>query len=235
MMQPSRTPSPAPPYSAGTCVFISPMSHAFFTISRGNSPVWSWWAAFGMISSLANFRASSWIWTCSSVNEKSIMSALRSIGFPTCQMLAALQEVPSSARTRSPFARDAGMDDPALLPGRSNFELAWKPTAHLYIADDRLVMESNTPKVDIEEPMTFADGRTIWLRINKVPLRDAGGAVFGLLGTYEDIPVQRQAAVDLHESEERFRATVEQAAVGIAHLGTAGVRRLACHVLESLG
>jgi hypothetical protein len=36
-------------------------------------------------------------------------------------------------------------------------------------------MESNTPKVDIEEPMTFADGRTIWLRINKVPLRDAGG------------------------------------------------------------
>jgi PAS fold len=90
-------------------------------------------------------------------------------------MLAALQEVPSSARTRSLFARDAGMDDPALLPGRSDFELAWKPTAHLYVADDRLVMESNTPKVDIEEPMTFADGRTIWLRINKVPLRDAGG------------------------------------------------------------
>ena len=67
------------------------------------------------------------------------------------------------------------MDDPALLPGRSDFELAWKPTAHLYVADDGLVMESNTPKVDIEEPMTFADGRMIWLRINKVPLRDAGG------------------------------------------------------------
>ena len=73
-------------------------------------------------------------------------------------MLAALQEVPSSARTRSPFARDAGMDDPALLVGRSDFELAWKATAHLYVADDRLVMESNTPKVDIEEPRSRRPG-----------------------------------------------------------------------------
>jgi PAS domain S-box-containing protein len=120
------------------------------------------------------------------------------------------------------FARDAGMDDPALLVGRNDFELVWKATAHLYVADDRLVMESNAPKVDIEEPMTFADGRTTWLRTSKVPLRDASGAVFGVLGTYEDITEERQAAIDLQESEDRFRATFEQAAVGIAHVGTDG-------------
>jgi PAS domain S-box-containing protein len=133
------------------------------------------------------------------------------------------------------FARDAGMDDPALLVGRNDFELVWKATAHLYVADDRLVMESNTPKVDIEEPMTFADGRTTWLRTSKVPLRDASGAVFGLLGTYEDITEQRQAAIDLHESEERFRATFEQAAVGIVHVGTDGrflrVNRRLCEMV----
>src|SRR5664280_255452 len=139
---------------------------------------------------------------------------------------------------RAPFNRISYVPDVSGSSGgpvKRQDELAWKPTAHLYVADDRLVMESNTPKVDIEEPMTFADGRTIWLRINKVPLRDAGGAVFGVLGTYEDITVQRQAAVDLHESEERFRATFEQAAVGICLLYTDGVRCLACHVLESLG
>ena len=96
-------------------------------------------------------------------------------------------------------------------------------------------MESNTPKVDIEEPMTFADGRTIWLRTNKVPLRDASGAVFGVLGTYEDTTEQRQAAIDLHESEERFRATFEQAAVGIVHVGTDGrflrVNRRLCEMV----
>ena len=96
------------------------------------------------------------------------------------------------------FARDAGLDDPSQIVGKNDFELAWKATAHLYVADDRLVMESNTPKIDIEEPMTFTDGRTIWLRTNKVPLRDESGAVFGVLGTYEDITAQRQAAIDLH-------------------------------------
>ncbi|MFI5120020.1 MAG: PAS domain S-box protein [Thermoanaerobaculia bacterium] len=121
-----------------------------------------------------------------------------------------------------PFARDAGLDDPALIVGKNDFELAWKASAHLYVADDRLVMESNMAKVDIEEPMTFTDGRTIWLRTSKVPLRDESGAVFGMLGTYEDITEQRQAAIDLQESEERFRATLEQASVGIAHVAPDG-------------
>lgn len=120
------------------------------------------------------------------------------------------------------FARDAGVDDPSRIVGKNDFELAWKATADLYVADDRLVMESNTPKIDIEEPMTFTDGRTIWLRTNKVPLHDASGAVFGVLGTYEDITEQHQAAIDLHESEERFRATFEQAAVGISHVAPDG-------------
>ncbi|HEX7669145.1 MAG TPA: PAS domain S-box protein, partial [Polyangiaceae bacterium] len=75
----------------------------------------------------------------------------------------------------------------------------------------------------------------IWLRTSKVPLRDASGAVFGLLGTYEDITEQRQAAIDLHESEERFRATFEQAAVGISHVGTDGrflrVNRRLCEMV----
>ena len=30
---------PSPPYSAGISMFIRPVSHAFFRISRGNSPV----------------------------------------------------------------------------------------------------------------------------------------------------------------------------------------------------
>ena len=120
------------------------------------------------------------------------------------------------------FALDAGLDDPSLIVGKDDFDLAWKATADLYVADDRLVLESNTAKIGIEEPMTFTDGRTIWLRTSKVPLHDASGAVFGVLGTYEDITEQRRAAMDLQDSEERFRATFEQAAVGIAHVGVDG-------------
>ncbi len=109
------------------------------------------------------------------------------------------------------FARDAGLDDPSLIVGKNDFELAWKATAHLYVADDRLVMESNIAKVDIEEPMTFTDGRTIWLRTSKVPLRDAGGAVFGILGTYEDITEQKRAEAE----RTRLAEIVEQASEGV--------------------
>ncbi|MFI5182615.1 MAG: ATP-binding protein [Thermoanaerobaculia bacterium] len=116
------------------------------------------------------------------------------------------------------FARDAGLDGPSLIVGKNDFELAWKATAHLYVADDHLVMESNTPKIDIEEPMTFRDGRTIWLRTSKVPLHDESGAVFGVLGMYEDITEQRQAA-GLKEQllQAQKMESVGRLAGGIAH------------------
>ena len=53
----SRQLPPSPPYASGISMFISPVSHAFFRISRGNSPVSSWWPAFGMISLRVNSRA----------------------------------------------------------------------------------------------------------------------------------------------------------------------------------
>ena len=133
------------------------------------------------------------------------------------------------------FARDGGLDDAAQIVGRSDLDMAWRASAELYRADDRAVMDSRQAKTDIDEPMVFADGRTIWLRTNKVPLVGPDGNVFGLLGTYEDVTVRRQAALDLAESEERFRVTFEQAAVGLAHVAVDGrwlrVNRRLCEMI----
>ena len=91
------------------------------------------------------------------------------------------------------FARDAGVASPAELIGRTDHDLGWREQAELYRADDRQVMESGVPRLAYEEPQTTADGRTIWLRTSKVPLRDATGAVIGVLGIYDDITAQREA------------------------------------------
>ena len=103
------------------------------------------------------------------------------------------------------FARDAGLSRPEDLVGRTDFEMAWRDQADAYRADDRAVMESNAPKLLFVEPQTTPDGRTIWLRTSKVPLRHADGSVIGVLGLYDDVTEQRVADEALRESESRFR------------------------------
>jgi diguanylate cyclase (GGDEF)-like protein/PAS domain S-box-containing protein len=104
----------------------------------------------------------------------------------------------------SQFARDAGFDRPDELTGRTDFEMAWKDQAALYREDDGAVLETGTPRLDIEEPQTTPDGRTIWLRTSKVPLRDAEGRVIGVLGHYEDVTERKLAAQALLQSERRL-------------------------------
>jgi len=59
------------------------------------------------------------------------------------------------------------------------------------------------------------DGSPIWVRISCMPMHDAGGAVFGLLGLFTDIAERRQAEIELRESEERFRKMTDTAPVMI--------------------
>lgn len=100
------------------------------------------------------------------------------------------------------FARDAGYSRPADLVGKTDPEMPWAEQASLYRAADVFVMENDTPKLNIEEPLTKADGSRIWLRTNKIPLHDSDASVFGILGSYEDITEQKEAEVALREANE---------------------------------
>ncbi|HAM34936.1 MAG TPA: hypothetical protein DEB40_04180 [Elusimicrobia bacterium] len=91
-----------------------------------------------------------------------------------------------------PFLRDAGLKDLSELRGKNDFDLSWKETAPLYQADDKSVMSSGKPKLGYEEPQSKPDGGKMWLRTNKIPLKDAQGRIIGVLGAYEDITEQRQ-------------------------------------------
>ncbi|MGB4063634.1 MAG: bacteriohemerythrin [Azonexus sp.] len=103
------------------------------------------------------------------------------------------------------FARDAGKVLPQELIGRSDYEMGWAPEADLYRADDRKVIESGIPKLNYEEPQTTPDGKAIWLRSSKVPLKGSNNEIIGVLGIYDDI-TERKSGVDaLRESEERLR------------------------------
>ena len=113
------------------------------------------------------------------------------------------------------FAKDAGKNSPDELIGQDDYQMGWAEQADLYRADDRSVIESGIAKLSYEEPQTTPDGRTIWLRTSKVPLRNHANEIIGLLGIYEDITERKRIANSLHTSTERLKE-----AQRIAHLGS---------------
>jgi PAS domain S-box-containing protein len=101
------------------------------------------------------------------------------------------------------FARDAGFSHPRDLLGKDDFAMGWRAEAEIYRADDRRVIESRQPKMNIIEPQTTPEGAKVWLSTSKVPLQVPNGDVIGVLGAYEDITERKK-------DEEKLRAALEE-------------------------
>ena len=97
------------------------------------------------------------------------------------------------------FARDAGKSSADEMIGLDDYAMGWHEEAEMYRADDRTVMDSGKSRLNFEEPQTAPDGRTLWLRTSKVPLRDKERAVIGLLGMYDDITERKEAESQIHQ------------------------------------
>ncbi len=105
-----------------------------------------------------------------------------------------------------PFARHAGLARPNSIVGKTDFDLPWPHSAaELYRANDLEVMTSGIAKNHIIEPLHSASGAEITVETTKVPLVDAEGKVYGVLGVFEDITArlanERVIADQLHFEE----------------------------------
>jgi two-component system cell cycle sensor histidine kinase/response regulator CckA len=121
------------------------------------------------------------------------------------------------------FARQAGVDKPENIVGKTDYDLVWKKQeADLFRKTDKEVMESGEPQLAIEEPQLQADGTEATLLTSKVPLRDALGNVIGLLGIYADITDRKRAEEELSEREEQLRLILASTGEGIFGINTEG-------------
>jgi diguanylate cyclase (GGDEF)-like protein/PAS domain S-box-containing protein len=110
------------------------------------------------------------------------------------------------------FAKNFGLD-PAQVIGRRDDEFLDPVLAAQFQANDRAVLQSGNP-IEFEETAPYSDGLHTSL-VAKFPLRGSDGKIYGVGGIATDISARKL-------EEERFRATFEQNAIGIAHSGLDG-------------
>lgn len=101
--------------------------------------------------------------------------------------------------------RFTGRSSEADILGKSDYELFPKEIAEQFSVQDRIVLETGAPVLDIEENFFDPDGQMQWLVTSKVPLLGGNGAVVGLVGVGLDITKRKMAEEllrqSLHEKE----------------------------------
>jgi len=142
------------------------------------------------------------------------------------------------------------------LLGRDENEIALADLWDLIHVDDRAKatvavqehLQGRMSTWDIEQRMLHADGSYRWVLSRSSAAYDAEGWPYRMLGAaiditdrkqldeaLQDIEARKHVEEMLRESEERFRGTFEQAAVGIAHVAPNGrwlrVNRRLCDIV----
>ena len=113
------------------------------------------------------------------------------------------------------FARDHGFGSPSEVVGKTDMDLPVAPAeAARFAADDRRVMATGEQVLNAEEAQSRPGGKA-YLLTSKVPLRDAAGAVTGVLGVYQDITERKRLEDQLRHTQKMD--AVGRLAGGVAH------------------
>jgi PAS domain S-box-containing protein len=117
------------------------------------------------------------------------------------------------------FAQSVGFSSPEEIIGKTDYDLpTTKEESASYQEDDKQVMQSLQPKLNIEESQTFPDGRKITLLTSKVPLLNKNGEVIGILGIYSDITDRKKMEEALHQAKIAAEAANQAKSVFIANM-----------------
>ncbi|MBN1763039.1 MAG: PAS domain S-box protein [Methanomicrobia archaeon] len=148
--------------------------------------------------------------------EQEIQSILESV--PTGMFFIDFKDPDGRfVRVNKALAERYGMK-PEEFKGKTTRQL-FPNDADNYIKSDRRVQKSGKPRIEKIRKITTLEG-VRWVRLDKVPVKDADGKVIGIIGSEVDITERKQMEDQLKESELKFRTIFDRAVDGILVVDT---------------
>jgi len=98
--------------------------------------------------------------------------------------------------------RVLGLQSEAEVIGKDDFAVHPKELAERFFADDQVVLQTGQPVLNREEYLINEQGQKSWLLTTKIPLRDEGGQIIGLIGLGRDITERKQMEVELIDARD---------------------------------
>jgi len=103
---------------------------------------------------------------------------------------------------------------PEALLGKTDSEIFPKDEAKKMEEEDREVL-SGVAVIDRLVTVAKPDGTSEYLRLTKMPVRNADGKLLGIAGITKDVTREQTSILALEAAEHRFRALVENSLAGI--------------------
>lgn len=124
-------------------------------------------------------------------------------------------------RVNAALCRITGYEEPDLLV-RSPLDITHPDDLEANVREMARLRRGNDTSREFLTRYVRADGRTIWVRVSGVLLRDAQGKPNYYLAQVQDVNERHEAKIALRRSESMFRAIFENAAVGLARVDIEG-------------
>ncbi|MCC5898119.1 MAG: response regulator [Phormidium sp. BM_Day4_Bin.17] len=103
------------------------------------------------------------------------------------------------------WADAARLESPKEVVGKTDYDMfSDREIAEQFRIQDRRIIDGNTPELHIiaKKQKPDAEGKYLWLDINKIPIHNQEGDVIGILGVLEDI-TQRKLAEEALKAEKQ--------------------------------
>jgi PAS domain S-box-containing protein len=130
-------------------------------------------------------------------------------------------------RVNQAQAAHFGLDDPAQVLGRTDFDFFPEEFARKSFEDEQSILRTGVPLVNSEEREANPDGLDTWFLTTKMPLLDKEGKIIGTFGISRDVSERKQAEEALLASEERFHSLFENSTIGLYRTTPSGAILLA--------